>query len=94
MRNEIMRRRVRTMLMMQADARDGTVTMNLGPHAGFIVTAYAAAIAIVAGLIAWIVFDRRQLSRMLDDFEAHGHQRGARSARMRRRRERDRQGSR
>jgi heme exporter protein D len=46
--------------------------MNLGPHAAFIVTAYAAAIAIVAGLVAWIVFDRRHLSRMLDAFDARG----------------------
>ena len=46
--------------------------MNLGPHAAFIITAYAAAIAIVAGLIAWIVLDRRHLSRILDDFEAQG----------------------
>jgi heme exporter protein D len=46
--------------------------MNLGPHAGFIVTAYAAAITIVAGLVGWIVFDRRHLSRMLDAFEAQG----------------------
>jgi heme exporter protein D len=46
--------------------------MSLGPHAAFIVTAYAAAIAIIAGLIAWIVLDRRRLSRMLDDFEAQG----------------------
>jgi heme exporter protein D len=46
--------------------------INLGPHAGFIVSAYAAAIAIVAGLIAWIVLDRRHLTRMLDAFEAQG----------------------
>jgi heme exporter protein D len=46
--------------------------MNLGPHAAFIVTAYIAAIAIVAGLIGWIVLDRRRLSRMLDDFDAQG----------------------
>ena len=48
------------------------MTMNLGPHVGFIVTAYAAAVAIVAALVAWIVFERRHLSRMLDEFEAHG----------------------
>jgi len=36
------------------------------------VTAYGAAIAIVAGLVAWIVFDRRHLSRMLDAFDAQG----------------------
>lgn len=46
--------------------------MNLGPHAHFIVTAYAAAIAIIAGLIVWIVLDRRHLTRMLDDFERRG----------------------
>jgi heme exporter protein D len=46
--------------------------MNLGPHAAFIVTAYAAAIAIVAGLIVWILLDRRHLTRVLDDFEARG----------------------
>jgi heme exporter protein D len=46
--------------------------MNLGPHAAFIVTAYVAAIAIVAGLIGWIVLDRRQLSRILDDFDTQG----------------------
>jgi heme exporter protein D len=46
--------------------------MTLGPHAAFIVTAYVAAIAIVAGLIGWIVLDRRRLSRILDDFDAQG----------------------
>jgi len=46
--------------------------MNLGPHAAFIITAYVAATAIVAGLIAWIVLDRRHLSRILADFEAQG----------------------
>lgn len=48
------------------------MTMNLGPHATFIVTAYAAAIAIIAGLVAWIILDRRHLMRMLDDFERQG----------------------
>jgi len=46
--------------------------MSLGPHAAFIITAYIAAITIVAGLIAWIVLDRWHLSRVLDDFEAQG----------------------
>ncbi|HYY37070.1 MAG TPA: heme exporter protein CcmD [Xanthobacteraceae bacterium] len=46
--------------------------IQLGPHAAFILTAYAAAIAIVAGLIAWILLDRRHLTRMIDDFEAQG----------------------
>jgi len=46
--------------------------MNLGPHAAFIVIAYAAALAIVAGLVGWVVLDRRQLTRMLDVLEAQG----------------------
>ena len=48
------------------------MTMHLGPHAAFIVAAYAAAIAIVAGLVMWIVLDRRHLLRMLGDFDAQG----------------------
>ena len=46
--------------------------MNLGPHAVFIVTAYAAAVAIVAGLVLWVVLDRRHLLRVLDEFDAQG----------------------
>ena len=48
------------------------MTMDLGPHAAFIVTAYAAAIGIVAGLIIWVVLDRRHLRRMLDELDAQG----------------------
>jgi heme exporter protein CcmD len=36
------------------------------------VSAYAAAIAIIAGLVAWIMVDRRHLVRMLEDFERQG----------------------
>ncbi len=46
--------------------------MELGPHAAFIVSAYAAASAIVALLIAWVVLDRRHLRRALDELEARG----------------------
>ena len=48
-------------------------------------TAYAAAIAIVAGLVVWVVFERRHLARVLDELEAHGHHAalGARAARTR-----------
>ena len=48
------------------------MSMDLGPHAAFIVTAYAAAVAVVAGLILWVVLDRRHLARMLDEVEARG----------------------
>jgi heme exporter protein D len=46
--------------------------MDLGPHAGFIVISYAAAIAIVAALIVWVVVDRRRLTRTVNELEAKG----------------------
>jgi len=46
--------------------------MDLGPYAAFILTAYAAAIAIVAGLVAWVVLDRRHLVREIEELEAQG----------------------
>ena len=46
--------------------------MNLGPHAVFIVAAYAAAVAVVGGLIAWVMIDFRAQKRVLGDLEAHG----------------------
>src|SRR5262249_393732 len=50
----------------------GTLTMNLGPYAAFIVTAYGAAIAIVAGLVGWVGFDRRHLGRLLRALHPQG----------------------
>jgi heme exporter protein D len=46
--------------------------MNLGPHAAFIVISYGAAIAIVAGLIVWIVLDRAHLARELEELDTQG----------------------
>ena len=46
--------------------------MSLGPHAAFILSAYGAAIAIVAVLVVWIVIDRYRLRRTIEDLEAHG----------------------
>lgn len=46
--------------------------MNLGPHADFIVAAYAVTAFIVAALIAWIVLDYSAQRRMLDGLEERG----------------------
>jgi heme exporter protein D len=46
--------------------------MDLGPYAGFIIAAYAAALAVIAVLIGWIVADHRAQTRTLDDLEARG----------------------
>jgi heme exporter protein D len=49
-----------------------SVAVNLGPYAGFIVAAYAAAVVVVGGLVLWVVLDRRHLIRMIEDIEARG----------------------
>ncbi len=54
---------------------------DLGPHAGFIVAAYALALVLVAGLLAWIVLDYRRQRRLLAELEARGARRRARRAR-------------
>jgi heme exporter protein D len=46
--------------------------MDLGPHAAFIVSAYAFALLVVATMIGWIVVDHRQQTRQLADLEARG----------------------
>ena len=46
--------------------------MNLGPHAFFIVAAYAASGIIVALLVGWIVVEHRALKRTLAEFDARG----------------------
>ena len=46
--------------------------MNLGPHADFIVAAYAVTIFVVAALVAWIALDYSALQRILGDLEARG----------------------
>ncbi len=46
--------------------------MNLGPHAAFILAAYAAAIVVIAGLVGWVIADFRAQKRVLGDLEAHG----------------------
>jgi heme exporter protein D len=46
--------------------------MDLGPHAGFILAAYAAAAIVIGALIAWVLLDFRTQTRALVDLEARG----------------------
>jgi len=46
--------------------------MNLGPHADFIVVAYAVTAAVIAALIAWVVLDYAAQQRILGDLEKRG----------------------
>jgi heme exporter protein D len=46
--------------------------VELGPYAEFIISAYGAAVAIVAGLVLWVVLDGRQLQRTLEKAEVKG----------------------
>jgi heme exporter protein D len=46
--------------------------MNLGPYATFIIAAYAVAVIVLSGLIAWVVFDYRAQTRKLAELEARG----------------------
>ena len=54
--------------------------MELGPHAGFIVAAYAAGVLVVLALIGWIVADHRAQLRILADLERPGLTRRSASA--------------
>ncbi len=49
--------------------------MTLGPHANFIIAAYAVAAAVVAALAIWIVADHHEQLRTLKDLEAKGMKR-------------------
>ncbi len=42
----------------------------LGPHAGFIIIAYAASVIVVAALVIWVVTDYRTQRRTLAALEA------------------------
>jgi heme exporter protein D len=52
--------------------------MNLGPHADFIVAAYAVTTFVIAALIAWAVLDYSAQRRILGDLEARGMTRRSR----------------
>jgi heme exporter protein D len=46
--------------------------MSLGPHADFIVAAYAVTLFVVAALIAWVLLDYSAQRRILGDLEERG----------------------
>ena len=51
---------------------------GFGPHAGFIVASYGATIAILGGLVLWIVTDYRRQRREMAELEASGVRRRSR----------------
>ncbi|MBN8964297.1 MAG: heme exporter protein CcmD [Rhizobiales bacterium] len=46
--------------------------LNLGPHADFIIAAYAIAALVVIVLIGWVALDHRAQKRRLASLEARG----------------------
>jgi heme exporter protein D len=46
--------------------------MDLGPHAAFIVAAYAIVIVVVAALIGWVITDYRRQRTTLQELERSG----------------------
>jgi heme exporter protein D len=46
--------------------------MNLGPHASYIIGAYAAGALIVLALMAWVALDYRRQLRVLAELDAQG----------------------
>jgi heme exporter protein D len=46
--------------------------VNLGPHAAFIVAAYAVAVLVIGALVGWVVLDYRAQKRTLARLDAGG----------------------
>jgi heme exporter protein D len=46
--------------------------MDLGPHFGFIISAYIIATVVVAGLVAWVVGDYFAQKRALAELDRRG----------------------
>ncbi len=51
--------------------------MDAATHTGFIIAAYAVAIAVVGGLTAWVMLDYRAQLRRLADLDTKGISRHA-----------------
>ena len=58
--------------------------MNAVNHMGFIVASYAAAVAVVGALVAWVTFDYRAQRLRLADLEMRGVTRRSTPARSER----------
>jgi heme exporter protein D len=51
--------------------------MDLGTHAGFIIASYAVCLAVVVGLILWVVIDRKRQEADLEELADQGITRAA-----------------
>jgi heme exporter protein D len=56
--------------------------MALGPHAAFILAAYAMTAIVIAALVAWVVADHRAQARALAELDARGARRRSEPARV------------
>jgi heme exporter protein D len=54
--------------------------MDLGPHAAFIWISYAAVTIVVAGLVAWLIFDGKKQAAAFEALEKRGVKRRSASA--------------
>ena len=48
------------------------MSMDLGPHAAFIIGAYAATAVVIAILVGWVMLDYRKQRRTLAELDARG----------------------
>ena len=46
--------------------------MDLGPHAGFIISAYVVATAVIALLVLWVMVDNAAQKRALAELDRRG----------------------
>ena len=46
--------------------------IDLGPHATYIVWAYAGVVLLIAALISWVVYDARRVNARLKSLEERG----------------------
>jgi heme exporter protein D len=54
--------------------------MDLGPHAAYILAAYAVVALGLAGLLAWLLLDGRRQRRLVDELETRGVRRRSRGS--------------